>query len=66
MTVTELKHLCETCEEMGLGGVEIGIPADSYNEWINGITKLQFRPFINAIAICDCTIESGGIDIITF
>ena len=63
MTVNELKELLQKCEDMGLGEIEVGIPVDRYNEWINCITKLQFRPFINAIAICDCNIDTGGIDI---
>ena len=66
MTVTELKHLCETCENMGLGDVEVGIPVDRYNEWVNGVCKLQYRPFINVVAICDSSIDTGGIDINTF
>lgn len=63
MTVTELREKLQKCEEAGLGNVEIGIPLDHYNEWINGVHKLQFRPFINAIAICDCNVQAGGIDI---
>ena len=63
MTVTELREKLQKCEEAGLGDVEVGIPVDRYNEWINGVQKLQFRPFINAIAICDCNVECSGFDL---
>lgn len=56
-------EILQKLKEIGMGDVELTIPVDNYNSWVNGIYKLQYRPFINCIAICTAGVEAGGIDI---
>lgn len=59
MTVNELILELQKWKDAGFGDVEIGIPLDQYNQWINGIDKIRCRPFINCLAICDHSTENG-------
>lgn len=63
MTVEQLLEILQKLEEAGLGKMELTIPVDDYNEWVNGISKLQYRPFIGCIAICTSSVQCGGIDV---
>lgn len=63
MTVEQMLEILEKLRDVGLGDVELCIPVDDYNEWVNGISKLQYRPFIKRIAICTGNVQCGGIDV---
>lgn len=63
MTVEQMLEVLQKLKDIGLGDIELAIPVDNYNEWVNGISKLQYRPFINCIAICTASVQAGGIDI---
>ena len=63
MTVEQMIDVLTRLKNIGLGDVELAIPVDDYNEWVNGISKLQYRPFINCIAICTVNVQAGGINI---
>lgn len=63
MTVEQMLEILQKLKDIGLGNIELTIPVDDYNEWVNSIDKLQYRPFINCIAICTSNVQAGGIDI---
>jgi hypothetical protein len=63
MTVEQMLNILQQLKDIGFGNTELTIPVDDYNQWVNGIFKLQYRPFVNCIAICTCSVQAGGIDI---
>ena len=63
MTVEQMIDILQKLKDIGLGDIELAIPVDDYNQWVNGISKLQYRPFINCIAICTANVQASGIDI---
>jgi hypothetical protein len=63
MTVDQMIDVLQSLKNLGMGNVELTIPIDNYNQWVNGIDKLQYRPYINCITICTYGVQAGGIDI---
>lgn len=63
MNVEQMLEILQKLKDAGYGKVELGIPVDQYNEWVNGVSKLQYRPFIGCIAICTGNVQCGGIDV---
>lgn len=62
MTVSELKDLLQKMENQGFGDIDIALPLDDYNTWVEHISKLQYRLSINSIVICPAHVECSGVD----